>query len=352
MAHFSCLNYFSNSSIIDHSFNNASFLARIEAKAQDIADQLHHEFPHSVITYHATGGNKLMMLGFCAIFAKENNQVIYTHTAQGHIEFIYPRDKSIIAIEPVLNLKNYLRSLGFAYRNSSSDSQSWTDKALNKKRQQLSHWLAENALFLDKFLGEMNKHAEKALTRDNSKINEANKTITLENDFVKQYADTLKKLNEAGICQWLAVTPRKITFTNANGAKYMMGFWLEEYVWLIVHDLDISEVKSNVEFSRGEDAIKNEMDCIAVHNNRLLAIECKAAALDKRDTRDSNNMLYKLEALGKGIGGLYHEKWLVSARPVPLEVEQRAKTAGIKIIDPDSLKNLKTELEKWRDSKR
>ena len=146
--------------------------------------------------------------------------------------------------------------------------------------------------------------------------------------------------------------PNKITFKTANNTKYIKGFWLEEYVWLMAQNLGLSEVKSNITFGRGQEATKNEMDCIAVHNNRLLAIECKTVALVKKDAKDTNQILYKLEALGKGIGGLYHEKWLVSARPVPLEVEQRAKNAQIKIITPEELPNLKTHMKNWRDAKR
>jgi Domain of unknown function (DUF1887) len=323
-------------------------IAAIEEKASEIDAYLKTEYPQSVITYHATGGTKLMALGFCTVFANGNNAVIYTDTAHSQIEFVYPRHRPAIPSQHVLNMKTYLRSLGFSFLSSSSDNQLWTNHA--NRRQDLSHWLAEHATSLDDFLGKMNALADEAMDKNKKHLIEKDKT--LESAFAKKYETVLIKFNDAGICQWNILNPRKITFIGINETKYINGFWLEEYVWLMAKDLGISEVKSNVKFSRGQETPTNEMDCIAVHNNRLLAIECKTSALEKKDTKDSNNMLYKLEALGKGIGGLYHEEWLVSARPVPLEVEQRAKAANIKIIHPNSLKDLKTALANWRDAKR
>ena len=320
-------------------------IAAIEAKAVEIENELQSEFPDSVITYHATGGTKLMTLGFYTAFAKQNHRIIYTDTAHNQIEIVYPRGQAAIPIKYILDVATYLRSLGFSYQNSMSDKLIWTVPA--KNRQHISRWLAENAQSLGDFLGNMNKLAAKALNRSEDKIIEANHILAPA--FIDQYSEALEKLNAAGIIQWNA---NQITFKAASNAKYIKGFWLEEYVWLMAQDIGLSEVKSNITFGRGQEATKNEMDCIAVHNNRLLAIECKTVALDKKDAKDTNQILYKLEALGKGIGGLYHEKWLVSARPVPLEVEQRAKNAQIKIIAPEQLPNLKTHLENWRDAKR
>lgn len=325
----------------------SSGLNAIEQKALSIYNDLQHEFPRSVITYHATGGTKLMALGFCSVFAKDNNVVVYTDTANSQIEFIYPRNRSPIPSQDVLKVETYLRSLGFSYLSSSSDEQDWKDQA--QQHNQLTEWLAQKAASLNWFLGKMNGLAGEALDKNKTNIIEPNKTILP--DFAERNKPALKKLKQYGVIQWDQANPCQITFNSINGAKYISGFWLEEYVWLMAKDLGISEVKSNVEFSRGMATNKNEMDCIAVHNNRLLAIECKTATLMNKDTRDTNNILLKLEALGKGIGGLYHKEWLVSARPVPLEVAQRAEAAQIKIIAPNQLTSLRTELEKWRDAK-
>lgn len=325
-------------------------IAAIEEKASEIDAYLKTEYPQSIITYHATGGTKLMALGFYTVFANGNNAVIYTDTAHSQIEFVYPRNRPAIPSQHVLNMKTYLRSLGFSFLSSSSDDPLWKDKAQNKKRQELTQSLAENAPSLDVFLGKMNGLADHAM--NSRKTSVVTPFQILDISLTEKYKEVLEKLNEKKLCQWNKAAPKKITFQSVNGAKYINGLWLEEYVWLMAEDLGISEVKSNVKFSRGQETPTNEMDCIAVHNNRLLAIECKTSALEKKDTKDSNNMLYKLEALGKGIGGLYHEEWLVSARPVPLEVEQRAKAANIKIIHPNSLKDLKTALANWRDAKR
>lgn len=341
--------YYQQKNILRFNKVPAVGIAAIEKKALEIYQALQQRFPKTPITYHATGGTKLMALGFYSVFAKENNIAIYTDTADGYIEFIYPREQPIIAIEHVLKMETYLRSLGAKVRASSDNAKMWRDQA--EHRLHLTHWLAENADLLDGFFKEMNFLVTLVIDKNQKDIIKDKATQFLNNSPNPIYQKALAQLKEYGICLCDPLS-KKITFDSIDGARYISGFWLEEYVWLIAKDLDISEVKANVEFSAlSEDNVINEMDCIAVHNNRLLAIECKTASLDK-DIKVNNNILNKLENLSKAVGGLYHEKWLVSARPVLGNTQERAKLSKIKIIAGNELKNLKTELEKWRDGKR
>ena len=324
-------------------------VATIEAKAKEIAEQLQYKFPQGMITYHATGGNKLMMLGFCEIFSTANNEVIYTHTAHGHIEFIYPRHKPVITIEPVLDMKTYLRSLGEQYKPNSNND--WETIARNRKN--LTFWLGNKANQLGGFFKTLNAIAMSALADFDKGCIQSNQRLTLKK-IPALWLEALKKLANQGICEWNKTDTNSLIFNNAACARYLGGIWLEEYVWLIASELNISEVTANVEFTELASAngtVLNEIDCIAVHNNHLLIIECKTVAFKEKATKNSD-ILYKLNTLGSRAGGLYGDKWLVSASPLDKYTQSRAETYKIKTIAAEQLKNLKTELENWRDAKR
>lgn len=321
-------------------------LAHIEQKAAEIYQALKTRYPDSIITYHATGGSKPMVLAFYHAFSQENNRIIYNHTEHKQIEILYPENTPFIPLDYLLNAKNYLRSLGFELKNSSDVNTNWTNPALT--RQKLTCWLANNAPALNGFLGDMNTLVDAAMdSRKKKLVNPCQSLKNTPDDIAKT---ALEKLNDFNICQWSTNNQNQVIFNTVNHAKYISGAWLEEYVWLMANTLDMNEVRANVRFSPlTNSTIENEMDAIIVHNNRLLAIECKTANLE-RDTRSTNNMLYKLEALNK-IGGLYHGEWLVSARPVSNETQDRANSSNIKIITPEQLSHLKSTLKDWRDAK-
>ena len=322
-------------------------LSAIKEKAEAIYEELKTQYPDSKLIYHATGGTKLMALGFYSVFSKENHQVIYTHTEHNQIEILYPENTPALVLEHLLDAKTYLRSLGFNLLNSSEMNANWTHAV--KKRQELTYWLANNAELLSEFLGELNGLIDLAMDKYKKRLINPEQTLkTLPSGIIQT---ALEQLNWFEVCEWTIKNPTQIKFNKVNTSKYLSGGWLEEYVWLVASELNLNEVRANVRFSSlSTNKDENEMDAIIVHNNRLLAIECKTANLE-RDTRHTNNILYKLQALSK-IGGLYHTEWLVSARPIPVDTQTRADNAKIKTIAPAQLKELKTELEKWRDAKR
>jgi Domain of unknown function (DUF1887) len=138
------------------------------------------------------------------------------------------------------------------------------------------------------------------------------------------------------------------------GAQYLSGQWLEEYVWHIVSDLKPDDVKANVEFTEmgaPKDDIRNELDCVIVHHNRLLMIECKTIKFKKNADKNAD-IVYKLESLGHRAGGLYGAKWLISARPLDKATEKRAREYAIKVISGTALKDLKETLKMWMEAKK
>ena len=328
--------------------------AGIEAitdKAMEIEDSLQQSFPGSPIIYHATGGNKLMTLGFYSVFAAANNQVLYCDTAQGEIEIIYPEKQAAISIQHVLNIQDALLSMGQTYRTCSDET--WKKKA--DERKELTKWLGQNAVILDQqgFFGCINQFVQEA-TKQKGRSKE--NILEYPEQYFRQvprgvWKTALQKFTEDKVCQWDESKPECLYFDSIQGAEYMGGQWLEEYTWHIIKDLQPAEVQANVEFAESgalKDDIRNEMDCIVAHHNHLLFIECKTINFQKMNGKDTD-ILYKLESLGHRAGGLYGYKWLISARPLDEYAQKRAKEYHIEIIYGEDLKKLKVKFKTWME---
>jgi hypothetical protein len=93
-------------------------ITAIEEKAMDIAVNLQERHPGCALTFHATGGTKLMTLGFHEVFKSDDNRILYTDTEHGRIEVVHPKQQPAIAINSVLGIDSYLQSVGKQYRNS------------------------------------------------------------------------------------------------------------------------------------------------------------------------------------------------------------------------------------------
>lgn len=328
-------------------------LEAIKDRAMEIEDALNQRFPDVPITYHATGGTKLMALGFYDVFHREPNSVLYTDTEHGQIEVLYPEKQQPIAIGKVLSLDSYLFSMGKQFRKSADEA--WRDKA--RQRRILSFYLAQNAEQLANYWSVINKLAHQSMAKQ-----ERGQAPTLakpEQWFIEgktpfgEWKTALEKCAEAGICQWDKNHPERLYFNNADGAQYLGGGWLEEYVWLTASELGCDEVYANVYFTETgnrKDDIRNEIDGLILHNNRLLMLECKTSAFNAADAK-SDGILYKLDTLERRTGGLFGDAWLVSARKLDDPTRNRAREYKIKIIEGGDIKNIKTRIQDWMNGK-
>ncbi|ANE56534.1 Card1-like endonuclease domain-containing protein [Methylomonas sp. DH-1] len=328
-------------------------LEAIKDRAMEIEDELNQRFPDVPITYHATGGTKLMALGFYDVFHRAPNTVLYTDTEHGQIEVLYPEKNQPLAIGKVLSLDSYLFSMGKQFRKSADSI--WQDNA--KRRRSLSFWLAQNAEKLEGYWSVINKLAHEALAEQ--KRGQAPELANSEQWFLKgktpfgYWKTALEKCSEIGICDWDKENPERLYFNDADGALYLSGGWLEEYTWLTASELGCDEVYANVYFTEtgnSRNDIRNEIDGLILHNNRLLMIECKTSIFNA-DNAKSDGIVYKLDTLERRTGGLFGDAWLVSARRLDDATRNRAREYKIKIIEGGDIKNLKTRIQDWMNGK-
>lgn len=319
----------------------------IEDRALEIAADLQTRYPAGALTYHAAGGTKLMTLGFCEVFRDGNTQILYTDTEHGYIEVVHPKNKPAIAIASVLNINSYLQSVGKQYRSSADDG--WQQNA--KQRKALTKWLVEQVEPLKDFLSMINGMVSSAMANTARGVPAAIAHPEQSFDWTPRglRLEALTKMVEHNLCQWDKTKPDTLYFHNVEGAEYLGGKWLEEYVWHITSDLKPDDVQANVEFTEmgmPKNDIRNELDLLMVHRNRLLMIECKTVNFKKGSDKNAD-ILYKLDTLGHRAGGLYGTKWLISARPLDDASTKRAKEYQINVISGEELKSLKSHLSQW-----
>ena len=328
-------------------------LEEIKYRAMEIEEALHQRYPDRPITYHATGGTKLMALGFYEVFHESPNTVLYTDTEHGMIEVLYPEQSQPIAIDKVLTIESYLLSMDKQIRKRADSLWEYTAR----HRRSLTIWLAQNAKKLEKYWSVINLLAHQAL--EEQERGKPPALITPEQFFISgktpfgDWKTALEKCTKAGICQWDNDNPQRLNFEDADGAQYLSGGWLEEYVWLTAKELGSEQVYANVYFTETgnpRDDIRNEMDCLILHNNRLLMVECKTSVFKKGDSK-SDGILYKLDTLERRTGGLFGDAWLVSARILDDATLNRAREYKIKVINGGEICQMKNLIQDWMNGK-
>jgi hypothetical protein len=104
-------------------------LAQIHEFALDVLATIKERFPEAALVFDATGGNKLMMLGFVEVF-RGDSRVIYADTQHGRIETLPPargRAEMSRPMDNVLDVPAYLRAQGFLYRSARSNHKDGLD---------------------------------------------------------------------------------------------------------------------------------------------------------------------------------------------------------------------------------
>ncbi len=139
-------------------------------------------------------------------------------------------------------------------------------------------------------------------------------------------------------------------FTSLEAARYLGGGWMEHYALWIVRDngAEESEAGVNVIWQDGDQQSRppNELDVVAVHRNRMLLIECKTARFGNNDVKDQE-ILNRLESLGRNAGGLFGKAVLLSARKMNDDMRSRARAYRLPWFDCTNLKDFQPFVKEW-----
>ena len=294
------------------------------------------------VVFHATGGTKLIVLAI-------HQQLLNLASGQGRYRLLYadtfqqtlswlddtPRQE---AMQDVLTRDEQLLLRGYRTTNDTRPAQIQQRAA---ERAKVTRFMGEKSAQLKGFLSTLNRHAN-AAAADNA-------SLVRELDFLPNPHSPAGKLLDLAQEHGLLTMDEaysSITFTNQEAAKYLGGGWVEEYVFLkFTGTLAPTQYTLGAQITHSVSKTSNEIDGIAVANNRALIIECKAKKQDQ-----AQDAIYKLGQLVKQVGGLMARGLYVSAKPVSDTDRARAREYGVDILAGDELATLSDYLRRWKDS--
>lgn len=316
-------------------------LSAIRSFAAALLARVRREHADARLVLNATGGNKLMVLGFVEafrgqariVYADTQHQRIETLTVGGEAEAPQP-------MRDVLDVPDYLRAQGFVFESARSDGDHEMIDAARRKPAALH--LGHRAQALRQFLGAMNRIAGAALDARGEQLVAPSQRFQRVSH--PDWRDALKVLNGRNLLKWFG--DEEIEFPDAGAARFCAGGWLEEYTWHCVIDARPFDARWSVAGRWEEGGARNEFDVLVTHRNRLLFIECKTARHGADAERDDQR-LYKIESLGRNARGLFGETWLVTAREPTDAMRSRARESRVRIVGPQELPRLGALVREW-----
>lgn len=296
----------------------------------------------SEVWLNATGGTKLMALVAQAtlqdMFADELRSV-YVDTTNNRFHLIRSGLTSHQPLTARLLLKEHLRLYDLYLRSESSDSD---DGRMRASKVMVKECKDSN---FQNWLGELNGIASKLMSHY-----EAGKQGELQLPLNRKPPPAvLKVLTDEHIASWSA-EHKSLYLMAAEGdarhadLRWLNGGWIEQWAGAELRDAGLDEVFVGAGIDhgppepKGKPQVKNEIDVIAYHRNRLLLLECKTANTADRDKQ--NNILYKLDSLKTLAGGPLGQGILVSARQVSEADLARAGRERIKVFHGAGLDGL------------
>ncbi|MCC6472289.1 MAG: DUF1887 family protein [Burkholderiales bacterium] len=321
----------------------AAGLQSIRESALDLLTRVQSENAGGEIVLNATGGNKLMALGFVEAFRDAAAAILYADTQHRRIEFLPARDGESRSDEPmrdVLDVPSYLSVQGFELAAARSDDPACVSR-LARRKDAAKHF-GVHARALGSFIGTLNALAQAATggCADLVAPCQAFRDLRSQN-----WREALGLLARKEIIKWAG--ERDIEFLDTDAVRFCAGGWLEEYAWHVISDERPFDARLGVTgaWEHGR-AARNEFDVLATSGNQLLFVECKTLR-HGRDAGADSDLLYKLDSLGRDARGLYGSSWLLAAREPTEEMRDRANAQRIRIIGPSELPWLRDIVRDW-----
>lgn len=268
------------------------------------------------IVVNITGGTKLMSLAAYQVFSEWGFRCFYCNKESSQL--IWLDDESTIEnIGSKIGLKQYLLTYQYRITNKSTLAQ------IPKSYKEYANLLYEELCKAGKynstctFIGKIH-----ALTQDKPSNNIS---FTSEEEIflrhLEKSTDLFEHKNDKIICK------------TEDVRKMMCGGWLEILVADSMRGNNYRDINIGVSFEkstqRADKSTKQELDVMAMYQDKLLIVECKAKKWE--NTAQASESIYKLKALSD-IGGLNTLPVFVSLRDVPADAKTRAAEQGIRVI--------------------
>jgi Domain of unknown function (DUF1887) len=305
---------------------------RIKASALAVANALDGRD----VVFHVTGGTKLMVLAL-------HEQLKLLESGTGSLRLLYadtqhhmldwlddtPRQEPM---QDVLTLNDLLLVRGY---RSTNDTRPAKDQQRAAERAAVSRYMGEQAQALRGFFSTLAYKASLASEGgglvqrfDYPPGGAPAKLLALavKNDLLKWSAGGID-----------------VSFADRDSARFFAGGWTEEYVFLKMTGLlNAGQYALNVKVIQNQFKSENEVDAIAVKNNRALLVECKSGKQDK-----AQEAIYKLGQVVRQVGGLMAKGLYASAQAVSEADRSRANEYGIDVLAGEELQTVNQYLRDW-----
>lgn len=317
-------------------------MASIRAFAEELAVRLEGQCP---VLLNLTGGTKLMALAFVQVLPEllPGTEVLYTDTEHQVLESIVGSEPMTRPTEDVIDLDTYLMANGLRRRSSLCQDASWCERARQLKP--LSKYLAAQSSGIGPFIGALNSAAEKALGREHEPIRALQP--------LKAWGAAAPVLREIARPEYgllEIVSEDTVKFCDEPASRYLGGLWMEHYAWWTLRDTGAAHCEAGVEVEWSDGVAgqraPNELDVVAVHRNRMLLVECKTARFGNNVAKDQE-ILNRLESLGRNAGGLFGKAILMSAREIAPEMRSRAAAYRLPWFDCTNLRDFRKFAKDW-----
>lgn len=293
------------------------------------------------IVFNASCGYRLMLLVTLEYFSSNSLKSFVVDKFTNKLHWLNPNTDSSLEVSTKLKISEFLKVF------SSQVLEKGKNTVENEDRQELTHWLIDNIEIFGSALASLNHIAMRA---------DMSLQFHMDRHYQKKkhLQEILLRFRDLGL---LDLHNNKIVFHNEQDRFYANGGWLENHVFTTLHKMRksrqaISDISRGMEIVRAQGTVKNEIDVIAMVNNRLHIIECKTRKFTRKDNANTPGAaaIYRLETLKESLGGTSGKAMLVSYQKLSRYTEQRARDLGIYCCSHTQLKQLKEHLYRFIDS--
>ena len=213
-------------------------------------------------------------------------------------------------------------------------------------RRKVTQWIIQN---LHSHLHEISSLNHIAMMADSQHRARLNRQQLKDHTLI----ELLEQLQAAG---QLKLKKNTVEFSDDESRFFCNGGWLEDHVYATLYGLrsrrpGISDISKGLVITRSQGTVKNEIDVIAMANNRLHIIECKTSKMEKsaKAKNTAASTIYRLGTLKSVAGGLSGKAMLVSFQPLSRHTLSRAKDLGVYCCSHMQLTQLKDHLYRFFD---
>ncbi|VAW36569.1 hypothetical protein MNBD_GAMMA01-2214 [hydrothermal vent metagenome] len=293
------------------------------------------------LVFNASAGYRMMVLVTLEQFTSRAMTAFVVDKFTNQLHWLHPSGKASDELAVKLKIHEYLKLFASQVLNK---GKTITEP---QARQALTNWLIENIEQFGSPLAAMNHIAMRADISMQYHLDKGQRKR-------KHLQQILTRFEEIGL---LKIYQNKIVFKNEESRFYANGGWLENHVFSTLFNMrqsrkTISDLATGMEIVRAKGTIKNEIDVIAMANNRLHLIECKTRKFTNKNHANTpgSAAIYRLDTLKESLGGNSGKAMLISYQKLSRYTEQRAKDLGIYCCSYSQLKQLQHHLFKFIDS--